>query len=125
MGASAKDDAISFLRLAASGQVDEAYARFVGPGFRHHNPWFRSDAASLKEAMRENAAQNPGKLFEVKQALAEGDRVAVFSHVRQKPHDRGAAVVHIFRFDEGGRIVELWDLGQAIPEDAANELGMF
>lgn len=36
----------------------------------------------------------------------------------------GAAVVHIFRFDDD-RIVELWDIGQAVPEASVNENGMF
>ncbi len=50
--------------------------------------------------------------------------MAVFSHVRQKAGDRGVAVVHIFRF-EAGRIVELWDVGQPVPEETVNENGMF
>ena len=57
-------------------------------------------------------------------ALEDGDRVAVFSHVKQNPEDRGAAVVHIFRF-AGNHIVEMWDLGQQIPDDMPNENGMF
>jgi len=56
---SLKDSAIEFLTLAASGKVSEAYERHVAAGFRHHNPHFRGDAASLKEAMLANAAQNP------------------------------------------------------------------
>lgn len=119
-----KESAMSFLRLAASGNVEEAYGRFVGAGFRHHNPYFRGDAESLKAAMRENAEQNPGKIFEIQRALQEGDLVAVHSRVRQNAGDRGAAVVHIFRF-EGSRIVELWDVGQAQPEQSVNEHGMF
>ena len=74
--------------------------------------------------MEENAAQNPNKTFEVQFALEDGDRVAVFSRIRQNPEDRGAAVVHIFRF-EGNRIAELWDVGQGIPENSVNENGMF
>ena len=35
-----KDAAVSFLKLAASGQVREAYAKFIGAGFRHHNAFF-------------------------------------------------------------------------------------
>ena len=119
-----KDAAIEFLKMAASGDVREAYRRHVGPGFRHHNAWFPGDADSLMAAMEENARQNPTKVFDVKQAIAQGDRVAVFSHVRQTPEDPGAGVVHIFRF-EGARIVELWDLGQAVPQDSVNENGMF
>jgi predicted SnoaL-like aldol condensation-catalyzing enzyme len=121
---SLKDRAVSFLTLAAAGRVDQAYADYVGAGFRHHNPYFRGDAASLKAAMAENAAQNPGKSLEVKRALEDGDLVAVHSHIRQKPEEPGAAVVHIFRF-ENGRIVELWDVGQPVMDEGPNELDMF
>jgi predicted SnoaL-like aldol condensation-catalyzing enzyme len=44
--------------------------------------------------------------------------------VKQNPQDRGAAVMHIFRFD-GNQVVEMWDLGQPIPENMPNENGMF
>ena len=121
---SPKDAAVEFLTLVASGSVREAYERHVGPGFRHHNPHFRGDADSLKEAMEHNAAASPNKSLEVQRALQDGDCVAVFSRVRQKPGELGAAVVHILRF-ESGRIVELWDIGQPVPVDAVNENGMF
>jgi predicted SnoaL-like aldol condensation-catalyzing enzyme len=75
-------------------------------------------------AMDENATQNPDKVLEVHHALEDGDMVAVQSHVRQQPADRGAAVVHIFRFEQD-RIIELWDVGQPVPESSANEHGMF
>ena len=32
--------------------------------------------------------------------------------------------MHIFRFD-GDRVVELWDVSQAAPEDSPNRRGMF
>ena len=121
---SLKDAAVEFLTLAASGKVSDAYARHVGFGFRHHNPHFRGDAASLKEAMQENATRNPNKALKVQRALQDGNEVVVLSHVQQHPGERGAAVVHIFRF-EGGRIVELWDIGQEVPEKSINENGMF
>ena len=119
-----KDTAVLFLKLAASGRVREAYSKFVGPGFRHHNPFFEGSAEALMAGMEENARQNPSKALEVKRAIAEGEFVAVHSHVRQKPDDPGAAVVHIFRF-ENGRIVELWDLGQPVPKESPNQYGMF
>lgn len=121
---SLKELAVSFLHLVSSGKVDEAYERYIGTGFCHHNPYFRGDADSLKAAMKENAAVTPNKTFEVKHAIAEGAIVAVHSHIKQKPEDLGAAVVHIFRFNEE-RIVEMWDLGQPIPENSPNENGMF
>ena len=119
-----KDRAVSFLRLAGSGKVRDAYERYVGLGFRHHNAFFPGDRESLMRAMEENAAKNPDKVLDVKLALQDGNYVAVHSHVRQNARDRGAAVVHIFRFEDD-RIVELWDQGQAIPQDSPNEHGMF
>jgi len=124
MSKSHKEAAIEFMGLVASGKVRAAFERHVGAGFRHHNPYFRGDAASLTEAMEQNAAKNPNKQLDIQTAIQEGDRVAIFSRVRQNQDDRGVAVVHIFRFQKD-RIVELWDVGQAVPEQSVNENGMF
>jgi uncharacterized protein YndB with AHSA1/START domain len=121
---SRKEAAISFLRMVATGKVRDAYWRTIGPNFRHHNPFFPGDADSLMAAMEENARDNPTKQLEVKRALEDGDLVAVHSHIRQSPDHRGAATVHIFRF-EGDRVAELWDTGQPVPEDSPNRNGMF
>jgi predicted SnoaL-like aldol condensation-catalyzing enzyme len=96
----------------------------VGVGFRHHNPFFSAGPEALMAAMEENVAKNPDKVLDVQRALEDGDLVAVHSRVRQRPEERGAAVVHIFRFD-GDRIVELWDVGQPVPETSPNDHGMF
>jgi predicted SnoaL-like aldol condensation-catalyzing enzyme len=119
-----KEAAVAFLQLASSGKVEAAFAGYVGAAFRHHNPFFEGSAQALMAGMEENARQNPSKVLEVKRAIAEGDWVAVYSHVRQTPADLGAAVVHLFRF-EAGRIVELWDVGQPLSEKSPNANGMF
>lgn len=124
MAESNRNAAVSFLKMAGSGKVRAAYAKYVGAGFRHHNPFFEGSAESLMVGMEENARQNPDKVLEVKRAIAEGDLVVVHSHVQQKPGESGAAVVHIFRF-ENGRIAELWDLGQPVPEESPNQYGVF
>lgn len=119
-----KDAAVTFLKLASSGKVHEAYSTFVGKGFRHHNPFFEGSAESLQTGMEENARQNPDKALDVKRVIEEDEFVVVHAHVRHKPDDPGFALVHIFRF-ENGRIVELWDLGQPVPEKSPNQYGMF
>lgn len=119
-----REIAASFLKLAASGKVREAYSKYVSPDFRHHNPYFSGDRESLMLAMEENATKNPNKKLEIKLTLEDRNLVATYSHVQQSPEDRGGAVVHIFRF-EGDHIVEMWDIGQAVPEDSPNENGMF
>lgn len=119
-----KDAAVDFLKLSASGHADQAFERYAGPGFRHHNPHFPGDAQSLCNAMQANAAQNPDKVLQMQRALQDGNEVAVFSRVDMGPGGPTIAVVHIFRF-EGDRIAELWDIGQPVPDGAANENGMF
>lgn len=123
-GHSHKDAAVSFMRLVGSGKVRDAYDRYVGANFRHHNAFFRGDRESLMRAMEDNAVKNPDKVLDVKNVFEDGNRVVVHSHIRQHAQDRGGAAVHIFRF-ENDRIAELWDVGQAIPQESPNEYGMF
>ena len=123
MANSNKDAAVTFLQMSSRGDLSEAYSKFVGPGFKHHNPYFEGSADTLMAAMVENARANPSKILDVKRTIAEGDLVSVHSHVRLKPEDQGGAVVHLFRF-EVGRVVELWDVGQEVPEESPNEYGM-
>jgi predicted SnoaL-like aldol condensation-catalyzing enzyme len=119
-----KQIATDFLKLASKGNSREAFSKYVGKNFKHHNIYFKGDGESLMIAMEENARKNPTKVFDIKRSLQDGDLVATHSHVRQKPEDPGAAVVHIFRF-ENDKITELWDLGQAVPLETVNENGIF
>lgn len=119
-----KDAAVSFLEMASTGKVDEAYSKLVGDGFKHHNPYFEGPAEALYTAMKENAIQNPRKAIDVKRVIAEGEFVVVHFLVKHKPDELGAAVKQIFRF-ENGKIVEMWDLGQPVPAESPNQHGMF
>jgi predicted SnoaL-like aldol condensation-catalyzing enzyme len=118
-----KESAISFLQSAAGGRLDEAYSR-VTPEFRHHNPHFPGDAESLKAGMAAAHKQFPNTKLDVQRAIAEGDSVAVHSHVQHAPDKPAIAVVHIFRF-EGDQIAELWDVGMEVPKDSPNQNGAF
>lgn len=86
--------------------------------------WFPRSTFSSIHFWRSNARQNPSKRLDILHVLEDGDLVAVHSHVRQTPDDRGAAMVHLFRF-EGDRIAELWDIGQPVPAESPNPNGMF
>jgi predicted SnoaL-like aldol condensation-catalyzing enzyme len=119
-----KTAATEFLKLTATGLVAEAFDLYIAPGFRHHNVHFKGDAGSLKEAMEESARMLPGKELEIQFAIREENRVAVYSKVTISPGEPGVALVHFFRFSEG-KIVELWDLAQAPPDEMINENGMF
>jgi len=119
-----KEAAIHFLQLTATGKVNEAFYLYVSPEFRHHNMHFKGDAESLKAAMLESAAYLPEKQLEVRFAIAEENRVAVYSKVTISPGEPGIALVHFFRFSND-KIAELWDLAQAPPDEIINENGLF
>jgi predicted SnoaL-like aldol condensation-catalyzing enzyme len=120
-----KESAVTFLKLASAGNVEEAYARFIAPEFVHHNQYFKGDRESLKTAMAQAHEQSPNRLFDVKRVFEDGDFVVTHSLVvRGNPSEPDVAVVHIFRF-RGDKIVEGWDLGQLLSKDSPNENGAF
>lgn len=122
---SKKEIARSFLRMVGTGEVRNAYDRYVAPSFIHHNQYFKGDRQSLLTAMEDASKKSPDQSVLIKQIFEDGNTVIAHSHVtRKEPAEFSAAVVHIFRF-EGDRIVELWDLGQLISKDSPNENGMF
>ena len=117
-----KETATSFLKLAGSGNVKEAFAQFIAPDFIHHNQYFEGNSEALKVAMEEAHQSSPNKSVEIKFSYLDGDNVITHSLVVKE--DMEIAVVHIFRF-ENDKIVELWDLGQVIDKDSPNENGLF
>jgi predicted SnoaL-like aldol condensation-catalyzing enzyme len=119
-----KDMAISFLRLASSGNVREAYNTYIHPYFHHHNPYFPGDRASLLAGMEENAVKFPQKEYEAVRALEDGDLVAVHGRVRLTPSSPWVALIHIFRFQDN-QIIEEWEAGQEVPKDSPNKNGVF
>src|SRR5256884_5292036 len=89
--------AITFLKLAASGKVSEAFAQYVSADFRHHNPYFPGDAKSLKAGMMEAHEKFPNTTLEVQHTFADGDLVAVHSRVKHSAETPEISVVHIVR----------------------------
>ena len=121
-----KDIATSFLKLAASGKVSEAFEKYVSrQDFRHHNPHFPGDAKSLRAAMMEAHQKFPRTTLEVQHVFEGEDLVAVHSRVQHASNTLTIAAVHMFRFDERNRIAELWDVAMEAPQDSPNENGMF
>ena len=119
-----KNIAIDFLQMVVAGKINEAYQKYIASDFRHHNAYYRGDAASLKQGMIESQVQDPHKSLEIQQTICEGDLVMVHSWLRKHPGDNGATVVHIFKI-QNLKIIEMWDIGMPIPESSPNENGIF
>lgn len=121
-----KEIAQDFLILASGGQPQKAFELYVADNFKHHNAFYKGDRQTLMLAMEEAHHQRPNKVFEIQRALEDGDLVAVHSRVQQAGKNGWeGAVMHIFRFDNNNKVVELWDFGQSVPDEQINENGMF
>jgi predicted SnoaL-like aldol condensation-catalyzing enzyme len=101
-------------------QVD----RFFAPGYIQHSPMAATGAQGLKDFLEWARARSPLAEHRVQRLFADGDHVIAHVHVVINPGERGNAVVDIFRIEDG-RIAEHWDVGQEVPERAANDNGMF
>ncbi|WP_299397578.1 nuclear transport factor 2 family protein [uncultured Gelidibacter sp.] len=112
----------SFLMLAGTGKVAEAFDTHVAADFIHHNQYFEGTRDALQKAMADAHQTSPNKSIDIKFSYRDQDTVITHSLVIKE--DMDIAVVHIFRFS-GDKIVELWDLGQVIAKDSPNHYGLF
>jgi predicted SnoaL-like aldol condensation-catalyzing enzyme len=119
-----REIAVDFLKRCAKGDSRKAFELYTHAKLIHHNVYFNSNPETLMLAMEDSARVNPDKVFEIQRTLMDNNLVAVHSFVKQNEDDLGYAVMHIFRF-ENKKIVEMWDFGQAVPEEMVNENGMF
>ena len=103
---------------------EEAVEKYLGPYYRQHNPGAADGAEAFIAFVKGFTGAFPALHFDFRRFIAEGDLVAVHSHLVRQPQDRGMAVMDIFRI-ENNKIVEHWDVLQEIPESPANSNTMF
>ncbi|PIN74696.1 polyketide cyclase [Candidatus Woesearchaeota archaeon CG10_big_fil_rev_8_21_14_0_10_37_12] len=112
------------MQLVVKGKIDEAYKKYVDMTGKHHNVYFPKGFPVLQVAMKESHAELPNKKLIIKNILGDGDLVAVHSRLVRSKDELDISVVHLFRFKKG-KIVEMWDTGQAIPSNCPNKDGAF
>lgn len=103
----------------------KAYAdRYIGDKYIQHNPHVPDGKAPFVDYFTGHFKENPEAKSIIKRAVAEGDLVFLHVYSTQNAQDRGVAIVDIFRL-ENGKIVEHWDVQQAVPDQAVNSNTMF
>jgi predicted SnoaL-like aldol condensation-catalyzing enzyme len=119
-----KKAALEFYDLAINKKDYEAAVKYIGAGYKQHNPLVVDGKEGFKAFLAMLKKDFPDAHSEVKRVFADGDYVIIHVHSIRIPNTRGRAIFDCFRFDNG-KIVEHWDAIQDIPEKAANPNGMF
>lgn len=97
----------------------------LGP-YVQHNPSIPNGVKPLVDFFGPYFEKNPQSTSEIVRAATSGDLVWLQVHEYNKPSERkrGNAVLDIFRV-KNGKIVEHWDIIQAVPAKSANSNTMF
>jgi predicted SnoaL-like aldol condensation-catalyzing enzyme len=113
-----------YMRAFTEHKPADAVAKYVGLEYIRHNPDTPSGADALVKSATGVIAEFPQIKVEIKRVIAEGDLVVAYNLIKASSEDRGMAGADIFRLQDG-KIVEHWDVRQAVPETAANDNTMF
>lgn len=121
-----KENALAFYEMVFNQhKLQEASDKYIGKEYLQHNPNVADGKQAFIDAFAPFLKAHPKSKATVKRVIAEGDLVALHVHSQLDDQDRGEAVVDIFRFDKDGKIVEHWDVIQAVPEKTESGRGMF
>lgn len=116
--------AIEFYDRALNQLDFERASELIGERYLQHNPHAVDGKEGLKKHLAMLKKDFPKNHGDIKRAIAEGDLVALHIHSKRTPDSRGNAIVDIFRI-QNGKVVEHWDVVQAVPETARNDNTMF
>ena len=110
----------TFISEIWNGRRFDRLSDFVAEGYVQHNPNLADGRQALEGFLRgPYTTAMAGGRFTLMRLIAEADLVVAHSLFRMGEADRGTAVVDIYRVREG-RIVEHWDVKEAVPEASAN-----
>jgi predicted SnoaL-like aldol condensation-catalyzing enzyme len=115
---------LEFYQKGLNDKDGEAAAKHFGSRYIQHNPLAADGVEGFKAFVKFLKEKFPNSRSEIKRVFADGNFVILHVHSVREPGTRGAAIVDIFRLEDG-KIVEHWDVIQPIPDKAANTNGMF
>lgn len=116
---------VAFYELAFNQhRPTEAARRYIGDRYVQHNPHVPNGAEAFYGYFEGFFRDHPQSRVTIHRVIADGDLVALHLLSQESPDDPGRAIVDIFRL-ENGKIVEHFDVIQAVPATTANGNTMF
>jgi predicted SnoaL-like aldol condensation-catalyzing enzyme len=120
-----KNIVVAFYQKALfEGDVDTAVALYGGKSYTQHTPFAADGFDGLRKYVAWIVEHYPNARGEIKRVFADGDFVLLHCHWTGFFGKNGDAIVDIFRLEDG-RVVEHWDVIQAVPDSSLNENSMF
>jgi len=119
-----KQTVLAFYEQGLNRKDADAALAYVGPEYIQHNPNAADGPEGFRKFVQFLRERYPQSRSEIKRVLSDGDYVILHVHAVRQPGERGNAIIDIFRL-QNGKIVEHWDAVQPIPEQSANDNGMF
>lgn len=127
-----KETVIAYYTTAFNdGEPELAVELYVGidefgeKQYIQHNPLAADGPQAFIDFVNFFKGLFPEMNINIVRAIAECDLVMTHGNLTLFPGDLGSAAADIFRLDNTGRIVEHWDVVQDVPEESANDNGMF
>lgn len=102
----------------------DAAKKYFGAKYIQHNPNVPNGAAAFYTYFESFFKEHPKSNVKIHRAVADGDLVVLHLHSKTDEKDPGRAIVDIFRLEKG-KIVEHFDVVQAVPATTANGNSMF
>ncbi|HTN60805.1 MAG TPA: nuclear transport factor 2 family protein [Devosia sp.] len=115
---------LDFVQLYYSQhQIRPAFEKHVAADYIQHNPEIANGREAAIAWLEIKMASATVKM-DVRRIVVDGDYAVVHLLASQGPEDPGHAIMNIFRLKDG-KIVEHWDVTQAIPAMTAsgNDMG--
>ena len=115
---------LDFYEKGLNQKDADAAIALMGDRYVQHNPNAADGPEGFRKFIDFLRDRFPNSHGEIKRSFVDGDCVILHVHAVREPGSRGSAIVDIFKL-ENGKIVEHWDVVQAIPENPANSNTMF
>ena len=115
---------LDFYEKGLNQKDADAAIALMGNRYVQHNPGAADGPEGFRKFIGFLKEKFPNSKSEIKRSFVDGDYVILHVHAVREPGQRGSAIIDVFKL-ENGKIVEHWDVVQPIPENPANNNGMF